>query len=113
MGRAFLPLGPMPRGGVELSCLSLRIVGLSGHSGKFVRGSGIYALGSFEVLTSTRAPSSGFVIISVTHLFSQKGGFGQRLSFPRWVKPWSPLSYKRVGSSEAPIPIHGDPTEVS
>jgi hypothetical protein len=46
VGWTFLPLGPVPRGGVGLFCLSLRIAGPLGRSEKFVRGSGISAPGS-------------------------------------------------------------------
>jgi hypothetical protein len=43
VGQTFLPLGPVLRGGVGLS---LRIASPLGHSGKFIRGSGISAPGS-------------------------------------------------------------------
>jgi hypothetical protein len=49
VGQTFLPLGPVPRGGVGFSRLSLRITGPLGRSGKFIRGLGISAPGSMPL----------------------------------------------------------------
>jgi hypothetical protein len=71
----FCPWVPRPREGVGLSRLSLRIASPLGRSGKFVRGSGISAPGSFEVLTGARGQLSDFVSISLTHLFRKEEGW--------------------------------------
>jgi hypothetical protein len=80
----FCPQVSRPQGGVRPSRLSPRIAGPSGPSGRFIRGSGISALGSFEVLTgaSARGQLSDFVSISLTHFFRKEEG---------WAMPWLPL----------------------
>jgi hypothetical protein len=108
---------PRPEAGLDvLSSMPLpmpRVVGSSGRSGEFVRGSDISTPVSSEIPARVWVRLSGFISISLTHLFLQRGGFGQRHDIPRWVEPWCPLSYNWVGSSEAPVLIRGDLTEVS
>jgi hypothetical protein len=80
MGRAFLPPVPCPLGGVRLSHLSLSIVGLSGRSRKFVRGSAVSAPRSFEVLSGTRGQLSDFISISLMHLFRKEECVGNAMA---------------------------------
>jgi hypothetical protein len=53
-----------------------RTIGTLGCSRRFVHGLDISTLVSFEVLTGTRAQSTGFVSISLMHLFRKKEGLG-------------------------------------
>jgi hypothetical protein len=53
-----------------------RVVGSSGRSGEFVHGSDIFAPGSSKIFARAWARLSGFVSISLTHLFHKEEGLG-------------------------------------